>query len=215
MLSPHEGRLLAGAIARLLRDSSRLDDIHLVAELVGRRRFAALLAEGRRLDSPILRERPEIDGQSVDFERLRSLPADTLGGAYVRHLDGNGLKLYLDQTSDRVIRDPEVGYLIHRYRQVHDIWHVLLGLGVQPHEEVLVHAFVLGLLGLPNSALIVGFGGVQHLLLRRRWQAIRALPGAYQSGRAAAGLLWVRLEELWERPLAQVRAELGVEPVTY
>ena len=206
--------MLAGAFARLLRDPDRLDDIHIVAEVVGARRYAELLEQGRRLDTPILRERPEIDPSTVDFEALRRLPPGTLGRAYVDHLDDHQLSLYLDQTSTRIIRDPDVGYVIHRYRQVHDIWHVLLGLGVEPYEEVLLHAFVLGLLGLPNSAMIVVFGGIQHLLLARRWTALRrGLPGAYRNGKQAAPLLWVRWEQLWERPLDDVRAELRVRPV--
>jgi ubiquinone biosynthesis protein Coq4 len=214
VLTIDECRMLVGAIRRLLADSDRLDDIHLVAEIVGQRRFAALLAQGRREARAILDTRPEIDPQTVDFVWLRTLGPDTLGGAYVRHLDANHLSLYLDRTSTRVIRDPDVGWLIHRYRQVHDIWHVLLGLGVAPHEEVLVHAFVLGLLGLPNSALIVLFGGVQHLVLPGRWTALRhGLWAAWRNGREAEPLLWVEWERLWAEPLERVRAQLRVRPV--
>lgn len=93
-----------------------------------------------------------------------------------------------------------------------------MGAGVEPAISALAgrrcHAFVLGLLGLPNSALIVLFGGAQHLLLARRWTALRhGLLGAYRNGKSAAPLLWVDWERLWERPLEQVRAELGVWPV--
>lgn len=206
---------MLGAVARLLRDSDRLDDIHIVAEVTARARFAELVEHARRVDSPILRERPEISPVTVEFEWLRSLPADTLGGAYVRHLDRYDLDVYLDPTSTRVIEDADVRYLVHRYRQIHDIWHVLLGVGVAGHEEVLLHAFVLGLLGLPNSALIVALGGLKHLVLERRWLALRrGLPEAYRNGRAAAPLLLVIWEQLWARPLDEVRAELGVRPCT-
>ena len=38
-----------------------------------------------------LRERPAIDKAHFDFDRLRALPASTLGGAYVRYLDEKNL----------------------------------------------------------------------------------------------------------------------------
>ncbi|NVB40198.1 hypothetical protein G6O69_20290 [Pseudenhygromyxa sp. WMMC2535] len=206
--------LLTGAMARLARDSARIDDLHIIAEIISRRRYAALLDAALREDSPLLRERPEIDHESVDFEALRALPADSLGGAYVRHLERHGLELYLDPTSTRVIRDPDVGYLIHRYRQVHDIWHVLLDLGVAGHEEVLLHAFVLGQLGLPNSALIVSLGGIKHLVLEGRWDALRrGLISAYRMGKRASPLLLVRWEDHWAEPLDAVRARYGVAPL--
>lgn len=214
-MGAREWGMLLGAMARLLRDSDRLDDIHIVAEITGRRRLRALLDELEAADAAILRERPEIDERSVDFEALRRLPADSLGGAYVRHLDAHGLSIYRGPPSDRILADPDLRYLVHRYRQIHDIWHVLLGLGVAGHEEVLLHAFVFGLLGLPNSALIVLFGGIKHMVLERRWPALRhGLLEAYRNGRAAGPLLSVDWERRWAHRLDAVRAELGVRACT-
>lgn len=217
-MTPNELALVAGATVRVLRNSDRIADIHLVADITSRGRFAALLdAERGGGDEPeVLRERPELNDDTVDFEALRRLPAETLGGAYVRHLDRHQLEIYTDPTSDRFIEDEAVRYLIHRYRQTHDIWHVLVGLGTRGHEEVLLHAFTFGLMHLPVSAMILVLGGIKHLVLERRWGALRhGLLQAYRSGRAAAPLLMVRWEALWDRPLDEVRARYGIVPSAY
>lgn len=215
-MTPREWLMVAGATVRVLRDSNRLADIHLVADITSRDRFAALLARerGRGEEPEVMQARPEIDEAYVDFEALRRLGPSTLGGAYVRHLDDNRLEVYTDPTSDRFVDDPDVRYLIHRYRQTHDVWHVLVGLGTQGHEEVLVHAFTFGLLGLPVSALIVVFGTLKHIVLERRWRTLRkGLWAAYRSGRDAAPLLMVQWERHWAEPLPDVRARYGIAPV--
>lgn len=214
-ISAREWGQVVRATIRVLRDSNRIEDIHLVSEIMARRRFTELLAAERERDpsNEVLRQRPEIDEQSVDFAALRRLPETTLGGAYVCHLERNGLDVYRDPVSNRFISDPDVRYLVHRYRQTHDIWHVLMGLGTRGHEEVLVHAFSLGMLGLPNSAMIVGLGTLKHIVLERRWALLRdGVAEAYRSGKRAAPLLTVAWEEQWEHSLAAVRERYAIVP---
>ena len=202
------------ATGRVLGDSNRIADIHLVSEITSAHRFAQLLAQERDRQPAVLRERPELNYDTVDLDALRALPADTLGGAYARHLDRNRLELYVDQTSDRFVEDPDVRYLIHRYRQTHDIWHVLIGLGTRGHEEVLVHAFSYGALRLPISALIMFFGTLKHIVFEKRWSALRHdLLDAYQSGRDAKPLLTEPWEQMWTDPIHDVRARYRIRPL--
>ena len=111
--------------------------------------------------------------------------------------------------------DPLANYLLERVRQTHDIWHTLLGLGAQGHEEVLVHAFQWPQLGMPYSALVVLFGAIKHMALEGRPALLRhGLADAVAAGRAAAPLLAVRWERRWEQPLARVREELRIRPAS-
>ncbi|MBL4684453.1 MAG: hypothetical protein JKY37_07680 [Nannocystaceae bacterium] len=215
-MSPREFLRVIGATVRVLKDSNRLKDIHVVADITSRERFAAALrTEHARGNGELLDRKPEINKSTVDFEALGRLPADTLGGAFVRHLERHRLDIFVDPTSDEFVHDADVRYLIHRYRQTHDIWHVLMGLGVEGHEEVLVHAFTLGLLGLPVSAMIVVFGGIKHIVLERRWTTLRhGVAEAFRSGRRAKPLLTVEWEHLWDRPLDDVRRLHGIAPCT-
>lgn len=212
-MTTRELLLVLGAFVRVLRDSNRIDDIHLVADITGRGRFERVLTELRRREEgrELLCDRPTLGSGDIDLEAMRALRPATLGGALARHLDAHRLELYDGPPSSVHLRDADVRYLVHRYRQLHDIWHVLLGLGTAGHEEVLVHAFTLGHLRLPNSALIVVFGGLEHMLFERRWQALRRdLWRAYERGRHASDLLTFPWPESWALPLDEVRRRVNV-----
>jgi ubiquinone biosynthesis protein COQ4 len=213
-----EWGLTLNAIQIVLRDSNRTEQIHVVEETTGKRRMEAALAhlrassEGRKL----LEDRPELNRDEVDFDALRRLPAHTLGGAYIRHLDDNGLSADTQAAATHHVDDPDVAYLIRRFRQTHDVWHPLTALGTSPWEEVTIHAFSYGQLHLPVSALIVWLGGIKHGVLERRWRMLRhTLVDAFRKGKAALPLLGVRWESLWERPIIDVRRQYGIEPVAH
>ena len=163
----------------------------------------------------LLERRPELRSGEVDFGWLRSLAPDTLGGAYIRHLDTNGLTADSQAAPTRYIDDPERSYLVRRFRQTHDVWHALLELGVEGHEEVLLHAFSWGQLRLPVSALVVVFGSIKHMVLEGRWRALgHGLREAYEMGARAQSLMAVCWEEHWTDSLIEVRERFGVRPLT-
>jgi ubiquinone biosynthesis protein COQ4 len=204
------------AVVRMLGDSTKTEEIHRVEEITGRPRYRRLVRdlaetpEGRRL----LAERPELRSDQVDYDHLRRLPATTLGGAYARHLDDNGITADYQAAPTHHVDDPDMAYLMRRFRQTHDVWHALLGIGITGHEEVLIHWFSYGQLRLPVSALVMVFGSMKHLVLERRWTALgRSTREAYRAGRDAAPLLAVYWEDLWEQPLERVRATYGVRPL--
>lgn len=207
---------VAKAVVRVMADSTKTHEIHRVEEITGRPRFRAIqrelaaTPEGRRL----LADRPELSSELVDYDHLRRLPASTFGGAYARHLDDNGITADYQAAATRHVDDPDMAYLMRRFRQTHDVWHALLGIGITGHEEVLIHWFSWGQLRLPVSALIMVFGSLKHLVFERRWQAVRhSALEAYRAGRDAAPLLGVYWEDLWERPLDEVRAKFGIKPL--
>jgi ubiquinone biosynthesis protein COQ4 len=208
--------LVARAVVRVLADSTKTHEIHRVEEITGRPRYRRVLAElaaspqGRVL----LAERPELSSDHVDYDALRALPATTLGGAYVRHLDRNHITADYQAAATRHVDDPDIAYLMRRFRQTHDVWHALLGLGITGHEEVIIHWFSWGQLRLPVSAMIMVFGTMKHLVLERRWGALRhSAREAYRAGATAAPLLGVYWEQLWTEPLERVRAMYGIHPL--
>jgi ubiquinone biosynthesis protein COQ4 len=211
-----DGYRVAQAVVRVLGDSTKTHEIHRVEEITGRPRYREIqaeleaTAEGRRL----LAERPELSSRHVDYDYLRRLPETTLGGAYARHLDMNNLTADYQAAATRHVDDPDMAYLMRRFRQTHDVWHALLGVGVEGHEEVLVHWFTWGQLRLPVSALIMVFGTLKHLVLEQRWRALRkSTLEAYHVGRNAAPLIGVTWEDQWEDPLDEVRARYGIVPL--
>ena len=204
---------LGEAVTRVLLDSEQTGEIHVAEELTGRAAFARFREtlfdgeEGRAL----LAERPELCSEQVDFDALRRLPPETLGHHYVAHLDRHGLSAESQATSTRYVEDEEVAYLMRRFRQTHDVWHALTGLGIEGHEEVLLHAFSYGQLQLPVSALIMLFGGVKHMVFEARWETLRSgMLETWRSGRAAAPLLPVYWERHWPESMQSVRERLDV-----
>lgn len=196
-----------------MADSTKTHEIHRVEEITGRPTYRRVLDElradpdGRRL----LAERPELSSELVDYDALRRMPPTTLGGAYVRHLDGNGITADYQAARTRHVEDEEMAYLMCRFRQTHDVWHALLGLGIAGHEEVIIHAFSYGQLRLPVSAMIMTFGTLKHIVMERRWGALRhSLREAYDVGRAAEPLLKVIWEDYWSTPIEDVRTRYNL-----
>jgi ubiquinone biosynthesis protein COQ4 len=208
---------LLEAIARVLLDSEQTAEIHVAEELTGREAFRrlreTLFADPEARD--LLRDQPELSSALIDFAALRRLPETTLGFQYADHLDRNNLIADSQATATRYVDDPEVAYLMRRFRQTHDVWHALVGLGTAGHQEVLIHAFSWGQLRLPVSALVVLFGSLKHLVLEARWEALRhGLLEAWRVGRDAAPLLPVYWERHWAEPMAAVRERYGLRELT-
>ena len=77
--------------------------------------------EGREL----LEARPHL--ADADLDALRALPDATLGREWVRFLDDHGLDPSLTKQPTPFTEDDRCAYLMHRIRQSHDLWHVLIG----------------------------------------------------------------------------------------
>ena len=224
-MTPQQWFRLTQAIVRTLGDSNRTDELLVAEELVSRGRFERLhrqLAPRLAVDpeaKALMRDKPRLARSDIDFAALAALPSDTLGGTYARHLERYQLDPDLlagaaGAASGAGYRDPDTAFLHERYRQSHDLWHALTGLGTEGYEEVLLHAFTWAQLRLPYSALIVLFGAVKHMLLERRWETLtRGLNDAWQAGREAAPLLLVRWEDRWERPVASVRGAFRIRVI--
>jgi len=215
-MTPRELIIVARNVVRVLRDSTRLDDLLVVGEILSRpameRAVAALAATpaGARL----FEERPELNSSRVDFDALRASPPGTLGRVFIDHMDRYGLSADALNVPRPQPGDPDATYLLRRYRGNHDLWHALLGLGTDGWEEVLVQAFSFGQLRQPQAALIILFGGVKHLVLEGRWEALRRdLVATWRAGRDAAPLLAVRWEDHWGEPIEAVRARFGLPEV--
>ncbi|MCA9518327.1 MAG: hypothetical protein KC635_25505 [Myxococcales bacterium] len=207
---PLERARIAGeAAVRLFRDPEDTEQVFVLGLVLNRRRFPELLArfavepEGAWL----LYHRPAIDRESVDWERLRALPADTLGGAYARFLDERGLDPDVFKAAPPGI--PETAaYVAKRFRQTHDLWHVLTGYDTSVAGEAAVLAFTWAQTRMPSAGIVAALAGVRSGgpatgSWRRQRDAIRR-------GRAARFLGAVKWEDRWERPLVEVREELGI-----
>jgi ubiquinone biosynthesis protein Coq4 len=148
----------------------------------------------------------------IDLAALRSLPDGTLGREYARMLDNGGLSPFTVSEGF----DPEVlrrNAFAARYAVTHDMFHVLTGFDTSWAGEMGVLAFAAAQgytrmqrwVGLPLAALLYPMFSP-----RNTFAIFRALRRGWRMGKRARFLLGVRLEEHFGRPVAELRAELGL-----
>ena len=97
-----------------------------------------------------------------------------------------------------------------RARETHDIWHVATGYGLDQEGEVGLSAFYVAQMSSPLNAIVLGvaFFIVVFRQPKRMNELMETITRGWTMGKAASPLFAVKWEELWERPLADVRREL-------
>ncbi|ETV78998.1 hypothetical protein H257_07786 [Aphanomyces astaci] len=109
----------------------------------------------------ILAEKPRFRSNVVDIDALRDLPRNTFGYAYTQFMDAHGFEA--DGRADvKFVDDPELAYVLQRYRELHDFWHVLFGLPPTEFSEIALKYVELVQTGLPVCTLS-GFVGPLRL----------------------------------------------------
>jgi ubiquinone biosynthesis protein COQ4 len=214
-ISPTMALRVVTAVYRVVRDSTDTDEIVVAEEITAQEQLRYWLREGifeteegRRLWS----QRPEFS--ATDLDTLRALPDDSLGREFARFLDDQSISLAGLAQGTPFTEGEDESYLMRRIRQCHDLWHVLLGLGTQGHEEVLVHCFSVAQTGFPYSLIVISLGSLKHMVLEGRWNTLRNdTRAAWNCGAGAKPILGVFWEERWDQPLAEVRRELGIEVI--
>ncbi|MFY0524399.1 Coq4 family protein [Archangium gephyra] len=160
--------------------------------------------EGRRM----LSERPSLQARDLDLAALERLPEGTLGHDYARYYRDNKISPF--ETTLELKND--VDFITKRYRETHDLMHLVTGYGTDVVGEMELQAYVLGNLGLPAALLIVLVGTLAQLKAPQsgvsRSEYLRRVKAAYQRGRAAPLFLDFWFEHHWETPVAMVRARL-------
>lgn len=159
-------------------------------------------ADGRRL----LDERPTLQGRELDIAALERLPEGTLGHEFVRYFRQNGIQPF--ETTFTISSD--VDYLSKRYRETHDLFHVITGYGTDVAGEMELQAFVLGNLGLRQAMLILAYSvslRIKENGLEGFGAYLGRLRAAYLRGCRSREMLSVNYEKLWEQPVS-VLAEL-------
>jgi ubiquinone biosynthesis protein COQ4 len=161
---------------------------------------------GRKL----LKTKPLISEDTLKQYDLANLPHDSFGKAYVQFMGEHGFSA--DERSPvRYISDPELAYVLVRYRQVHDFWHVLCGLPPTILGEVALKWFEFHVTNLP-VCLISGTFGPLKLGFREQATLVRTyIPWSIRAAGNCADLMSYDYESNLHRPLHEVRTELNIE----
>eukprot|EP01080_Neovahlkampfia_damariscottae_P003597 gene3597-6332_t len=108
--------------------------------------------EGRE----ILKEKPRVNEilnpEKFSNEYLSGLPKNTLGYSYFKYMNINGFKAS-ERAKVKFVDDVELAYVMTRYREIHDFYHVLSDLPPSVYGEIVVKWIEMMQTGLPMTML--------------------------------------------------------------
>lgn len=212
-----------------LSDPARADAVASLGEVTGAVALG-LMRERMLLDETgrrILREKPVVGKTSIDLDGLltgssgnlerstsRGNGGDdglTFGSAYASFMEKHGFDP--DERSQvKYIADPELAYVMLRYRQCHDFWHALTGLPPTVLGELGLKWLELIQTGLPVAALSATVGSLRLSPGEREILTTQYLPWAIQVGKNGAYLMNVYYEDEFDTNLQELRNRLGIVP---
>jgi ubiquinone biosynthesis protein COQ4 len=216
------GLMLKNA-ATAMKDPTRADAVAAVGELTGRLALQRMLAamQGHSVGQKILEDRPVVSKATIPYQQLlasaehydKNAASATFGQAYGAFLQRHGFDPD-ERDQIRYINDPELAYVMLRYRQCHDFWHTLTDLPPTVPGELGLKWLELFQTGLPLAALSSTVGSLQLNYHDQRVVWGIYLPWAQRVGQQMpfGQLLNVYYEQEWETPLQELRDRLKIEP---
>ena len=201
-----------GSAAAALLDPWRSDMVAVNGEVTG---ALALSCMRRRMEADeegrqVLRERPRINTKTVDFDALRGLAPGSLGRVYADYND------YYNISPDsrdpvRFVDDPDLAYVLQRYREAHDVVHSVLDMPTNMVGEVAVKWVEALQTGLPMCAGGALLGPLRFTTKQQRQFAVLR-PWAVRVGTEAKFLMCAYFEQRWEQQMEDFRREMNIEP---
>jgi ubiquinone biosynthesis protein Coq4 len=145
---------------------------------------------------------------SIDLNSLSQLPADTLGGAYARHMFAQGF------TADSFIDNDQDTVFDKRLGIAHDVQHIMTGFDSSPIGEFGLAAFMLVQYRDLLNVFVLSWvpwsmiGNIRWIpkLTAALW---RGFVGGWQSQPLAA----YPFEDNWHKSLLEVRQELQIPQI--
>ncbi|XP_061720244.1 ubiquinone biosynthesis protein COQ4 homolog, mitochondrial [Cydia pomonella] len=160
----------------------------------------------------ILSEMPRINSQTVSFEQLANMPENTLGRVYADFMKENNI------TADsrmpvQFIEDPEMAYVMQRYREVHDLVHASLFMKTNMLGEVAVK-WVEGIQTKLPMCISGGIWGAARLKPKHRQLYLKCyLPWAVRTGHNARFLQGIYFEKRWDQDIDEFHKEMNIVPL--
>ncbi|OKH49270.1 hypothetical protein NIES2101_21390 [Calothrix sp. HK-06] len=144
-----------------------------------------------------------------DLVSLAKLPSGSLGRCFAEYIEQTGF----DPNYYRALPiTDDTSYVLTRLRQTHDIWHLVTGLSSSVNAELGLQAFCLAQIRIPLPILLIA-GGLLRTLFTQPEELgllLEQIAIGYRMGALAKPFLAQKWEENWDKPLVQLREELGV-----
>ncbi|XP_059047448.1 ubiquinone biosynthesis protein COQ4 homolog, mitochondrial [Achroia grisella] len=162
----------------------------------------------------ILKEKPRINSKTVSFDKLSQMPENTIGRVYADFMRDNNI------TADsrlpvQFISDPELAFVMQRYREVHDLVHATLFMKTTMLGEVAVK-WVEGIQTKLPMCINGGIWGAGRLKPKHRQLYLKFyLPWAIRTGSNAKFLQGIYFEKRWEQNIEDFHKEMNIVRLNY
>uniref|UniRef100_A0A8W7NZG9 Ubiquinone biosynthesis protein COQ4 homolog, mitochondrial n=1 Tax=Anopheles atroparvus TaxID=41427 RepID=A0A8W7NZG9_ANOAO len=204
--------LSAGSSLAALVDPRRHDMIACLGETTGREALENMqyLMRNSEEGHQILAEKPRINTRTVDMAALEKLPQNTFGYTYAKFMEDNHITPD-SRMEVRFLEDPELAYIMTRYRETHDMVHAILDMPTHMLGEVTVKWVEALNTGLPMCYGGAVFGAFRLRPKQRKSYLRQYLPWALRTGNRIKPLMTVYWEKRWEQDVDELRKELNIE----
>ena len=166
--------------------------------------------EGNR----ILRDRPCINSRTLDLEALLALPQNTLGHQYVSFM--RKYKISCDtRKSVKYVDNEELAYVMRRYRETHDLVHLLCRMRPNMLGEVVIKWVEALQTQLPMCYGAAITGALRLSPAQRKLYRDAYLKYALDCGSQARLLINCYYEQRWTQDLEELRTEFGIPAATH
>jgi ubiquinone biosynthesis protein COQ4 len=209
------------AIRTLMQDPERTDQVFEIIDALAGDASERGLARMRttQIGPRLLADKDRIIESLRDREFLRSLPADSLGRAYLAFMERENLSadglVEASAARQRVENDADQSFYNMQLRDMHDLWHIVTGYGRDSFGELCVLAFTYAQTRNRGIGAIVMFGVRNASRVIGLRAALRGVSEGYRRGRAAAWLPAQDWRALLAMPLDAVRQALNIAPARH
>lgn len=141
---------------------------------------------------------------SDSLPTFRKLPEGSLGREYAKFMDDRS---FVPEARLRVrfVEDETNRWVIQRYRDVHDLWHVLTGMPTTLLGETTQKWFEASQTGLPVAVLSSVAGTIRLSRKNRKILVSEFVPWAISCGNNATDLMAIRYEDYLDQDIEKLR----------
>jgi ubiquinone biosynthesis protein COQ4 len=208
--------LAASSAVLALRNPGRADLVASLSDATAGpalSRLTARLAAGGGAGAAMLSARSpaRFPGDAL-FEQMRTMADGSLGREYARFMEVRRFD-YRDRppVNRALVRSDDEAWVLQRYRDVHDLWHVVCDVPTTVFGEICLKWFEAVQTGGLPGPMLSAVGGPMRLSGRERAVLVKEIvPWAVEVGGGCVDLMAVRYEDVVERPVTELREEWRV-----